>query len=174
MSVKKMLMIATAVTIIFVQEQILLIAPNVQLTVLLIILFSTIFSIRESLMMILVYVFLDSMYMGTIDFFYMIPMVIAWSLIPICYHTILRRTNNEYVLAVFAFVFGFVYGWIFIPFRMIQFGVSKVWPYFIADIPFEIIMAVVGFGTVLLAFKPLKSVLNQVIEIEVYKSIKVK
>ena len=124
--------------------------------------------------MIFVYVFLDSMYMGTMDLFYMVPMMIGWSIIPVVHHTLLRNTNNEYILAVFALSFGFMYGWVFIPFRMFQFGISEVWPYFIADLPFEIIMAVVGFGTVLLAFKPLKRVLDQVIEQETYETIKIK
>lgn len=174
MSVKKMLMVASAVTIIFVQEQLLLMLPNVQFTVLLIILFSSIFTFRESIIMIVVYVFLDSMYMGTLDFFYMTPMLIGWSIIPFSYNYILRKTNNEYVLATFALSFGFIYGWTFIPFRMIQFGISEAWPYLVADLPFEIIMGIVSFGTVLLAYKPLKNVLNQLSESENYSTIKAK
>jgi len=174
MSIQKMLMIAAAVTIIFVQEQILLIAPNVQFTVLLIILFSTIFTFKESTVMIVVYVILDSLYMGALNPFYMTPMLIAWMIIPMMYHTVLRRTNNEYILAVFALFFGFVYGWVFIPFRMIQYGVNIAWPYLLADIPFEIIMAIVGFGTVLVGFKPLKKVLDQIITKEIYTVKKAK
>jgi len=165
MNVKRMLMIAVSVPLILVQEQLLMGLPNIQLTVLLVILFSTIFSYKESMIMVFVYVILDSLVTGTMDPLYVIPLLIGWGIIPTVYHFILRKTTNEYYLASFAFVFGFVYGWVFIPFRMIQFGVSIVWPYFVADLPFEIIMAVVGFGTVLLIFKPLYRALHTILQI---------
>lgn len=163
MSVKKMLFIAASVSIIFVQEQLLLFLPNIQFTVLLIILFSSVFTFKESVIMILVYVLLDSLYMGAMSPFTMMPLVIGWMLIPICYNTILKRTENEYVLALFALVFGFVFGWVFIPFNMIQTGIMNPVPYIIADIPFEALMAACGFLTVVYAYKPLKVALNQIL-----------
>jgi hypothetical protein len=163
-----MLLIALTVPIIVVQEELLLVLPNVQFTVLLIILFSSIFTLKESVIMIFVYVLIDSMYMGALNPLYMIPMLISWTLIPIAYHTILRRTDNEIYLALFAFLFGFVYGWVFIPFKIIEQGITQVYPYFIADLPFEIIMATVGFITVILLFKPLKRVLDNVINKDEY------
>ena len=168
MSTKRMLLIAMSISIIFVLEQAMLIIPNVQLTVLLIILFSSIFTFKESIIMVLIYVFLDSLYMGTLNPFYIIPLVIGWSFIPIAYNTFLNRTNSELVLSIFALFFGFIYGWVFIPFRMIQYGVDVMWPYLVGDIVFEIVMAVVGFTTVILLFKPLKRVLDQLILEEIY------
>jgi hypothetical protein len=165
-----MMMIAMSVPLILVQEQLLMGFPNIQLTVLLIILFSTIFSYKESMIMVLVYVVLDSLVTGTMDLFYVFPLLIGWSIIPTVYNFVLKRTVNEYYLAGFALVFGFLYGWVFIPFRMVQFGVSIVWPYFVADLPFEIIMAVVGFSTVLLIFKPLYRALHSILnEEEIYE-----
>lgn len=174
MNVKRMLMIALAVPIIIIQEELLLIFPNVQFTVLLIILFSSIFTIKESLIMVFVYVLIDSMYMGALNPLYMIPMILGWSLIPIVAHTILRNTKSEIVLAFFALVFGFVYGWMFIPFKIIEQGITEVWPYFVADLPFEIIMSVTGFTTVILLFKPLYSVLSQFDQedLHTYKKVK--
>lgn len=163
MSVKKMLFIAAAVSIIFVQEQMLMFLPNIQFTVLLIILFSSIFTFKESVTMILVYVLLDSLFMGAMSPFTVLPLIIGWMLIPISYHTILRRTENEYILAVFALLFGFVFGWVFIPFNMLQTGISNPIPYLIADIPFEALMAGCGFLTVIYVYKPLKQTLNQLV-----------
>ena len=162
METKRLLMVALSIAIIFTQEQLLVFIPNVQLTVLLIILFVSVFSFKESIMMITAYVFLDSLYMGGFNVFYMVPMLFAWYLIPISYHTILRRTTNEIKLALFAFVFGFVYGWMFIPFNMIQTGVSFL-PYLIADLFFEVIMAATGLFTVLWIYKPLYKVLTEVV-----------
>ncbi len=64
---------------------------------------------------------------------------------------------------MFAFVFGFVYGWVFIPFRMLQLGIDELWPYLLADLPFEIIMATTGLLTVLWIYKPLYNIMNDVI-----------
>jgi len=161
MSVKRMIMIALAVPIIIIQEQLLVMVPNVQFTVVLIILFSSIFSLKESIIMVLVYVLIDSMYMGALNPLYMTPMVLGWSFIPLSIHTYLRGTKSEMKLAVFALGFGFLYGWIFIPFKIIEQGITTVWPYFVADLPFEIIMAATGFITVILLFKPLYKIIKQ-------------
>ena len=136
METKRLLRVALAIAIIFTQEQLLMFIPNVQLTVLLIILFVSVFSFKESIMMITAYVFLDSLYMGGFNIFYMVPMMLAWYVIPLSYHTILRQTKNELKLAIFALIFGFIYGWMFIPFNMIQTGIPNFIPYLIADLPF--------------------------------------
>ena len=162
METRRMLMVSLAIAIIFTQEQLLMFIPNVQLTVLLIILFVSVFSFKESMIMITAYVFLDSLYMGGFNIFYMVPMLLSWYLIPLSYHTFLRQTKNELKLALFAMVFGFVYGWMFIPFNMLQLGIPNFWPYLIADLPFELIMATTGFVTVLWMYKPLYKVLTEV------------
>lgn len=163
MSTKKMLMIAISIAILFTQEQLLMFLPNIQFTVVLLIVFTSVFSFKEMITLITGYVFLDSMYMGGLNPFYVTPMLIAWYLIPISYHTILCRTTNEITLSVFAFIFGIVYGLIFIPFQMIQFGIKTLWPYLLNDIPFELIMAVTGTLTVLWMYKPLYNLLKNIV-----------
>ncbi len=155
MELKRLIFMSMAITILFVQEQMLMIIPNVQFTTLLIVLYVSLFRFKESVIMIIVYVLLDNLFMSSFHPLYTPPMFIAWLLIPIAYHTILRRTKSEYKLAIFGLVFGFVYGWIFIPFRMLEFGISEFWPYLILDIPFEIIMAISNFVTILWLYKPL-------------------
>lgn len=163
MDTKKMMMISLSIAILFTQEQLLVFLPNIQLTVLLILVFVSVYSFKESIILITGYVLLDSLYMGGLNPFYLIPMMLAWYLIPISYHTVMRRTTNEVKLALFAFVFGFVYGWMFIPFRMMQLGINELWPYIIADLPFEIIMATTGLLTVLWMYKPLYNLMNDVV-----------
>ncbi len=160
-TLKRMIFVAMAATILFVQEQLLTILPNVQLTVLLLVLFSSVLTFRETMTVIFVHVILDSLFMGAFYPFYMAPMFIGWSLIPIAYHTVLRRTTNDFKLAVFGLVHAFLYGWTFIPFVMIQTGIYNFWPYLIADLPFEIIMGVSSFITILWLFKPLHKMLSR-------------
>ncbi len=159
-----MMMIALSVAILFTQEQIMVFLPNMSFTVLLIIVFVSVYSFKESIILITAYVILDNIYMGGMSPFLVIPMLIGWFLIPISYHTILRKTKNEVHLAIFAFVFGFVYGWVYIPFRMIQFGIAEFWPYLLADILFEVIMASFGFLAVLWLFKPLYNTMDEIMK----------
>ncbi|MBN2605250.1 MAG: hypothetical protein JXR62_05415 [Bacilli bacterium] len=163
MSTKKMLMIAISIAIIFTQEQLLMFLPNIQFTVLLIIVFTSVYSFKETIILITGYVFLDSMYMGGLNPFYITPMLLAWYVIPIAYHTVLRKTKNEISLSIFAFVFGIIYGLTFIPFQMIQFGITTLWPYLLNDIPFELIMAFTGTLTVLWMYKPLYGLMNNIV-----------
>jgi len=165
MKTKRMLTIALSLAILFTQEQLLLFLPNVQFSVLLVIVFVSVYNFKESMILITAYVFLDNLFLGGLNFFYMVPMFIAWYIIPLSYHTFLRKTKNELILAFFALAFGFVYGWVFIPFNMIQTGITKFIPYLLTDLPFEIIMATAGFLSVLWLFKPLYRVLTEVINI---------
>lgn len=148
-----------SITILLVQEMILLVIPNVQFTTLLIVLYASLFTFKENIIIIIVYVFLDSLYMGALNPLYMTPMIIGWSIIPVAYHTLLKHTTNEIKLALFGLVFGFLYGWVFIPFRLIELGISEFWPYLILDLPFEMIMAATNFITILWLFKPLHKTL---------------
>ncbi len=161
---RRLIILAMSVTILFVQEQVLTFIPNVQFTTLLLVLYASLFKFRENVMIIFVHVILDSLYMGAFNPFYMTPMFIGWVLIPLAYHTVLNRTTNEVKLAIFALFMGFVYGWVFIPFVMIQLGMNQFWPYLLADIPFEIIMATANFITVLWLYQPMYRVLSAEIE----------
>jgi hypothetical protein len=161
MKTKRLLMIAFAVTITFVQEQMLLFIPQVQLTILLIFVFASIFTYKESFMYITVYVLLDNLYMGGFNPLNVIPMLIMWNTIPYIYHIVLKQTDNEYKIAAAAFAFGFLYSWSFIPGAIIMYGLQGAWQYYIlADIPWEIALAVVGYISVLYGYVPLMKVVK--------------
>jgi energy-coupling factor transport system substrate-specific component len=163
-----MIMLAFAIAILFVQEQVLAFLPNIQFSVVLLIVYSSVFSKKEMFVLIFVYVFLDSMYYGGLNPFYMIPMLLAWSLIPIIHHSVLHHTKNEYVLAIFALFFGFIYGWMFIPFHMIQTSIMNPIPYLVGDLLFEVIMGTTGFLSVLWVYRPLVNLFSVVHSSELY------
>ncbi|QMS85445.1 hypothetical protein [Candidatus Xianfuyuplasma coldseepsis] len=162
MKTKRLLMIAFAVTITFVQEQMFLILPQVQLTIVLMFVFASILTYKESFMYITVYVILDNLYLGGFNPLNAIPMFIMWNTIPYIYNIVLRRTEDEAKIAKAAFVFGFLYSWSFIPGAILLYGFGNVWQYYIlADIPWEIALAVVGYVSVLWAYKPLVNIVKQ-------------
>ena len=160
MPLKRLIFMAMCITIVFVQEQILTIIPNVQFTTLLLVLYVSLFKWRESVAMIVIYVILDNLYMNSFNPIYTPAMLIAWLTIPLVYYTVLRATKSEVKLAVFGLLFGIYYGWVFIPFRMFELGITEFWPYLMLDIPFQIIMAASNFITILWLYKPLYSTLS--------------
>lgn len=166
-----MILLAFAISILFVQEQVLAFLPNIQFTVVLLLVYSSVFSKKEMFILIFVYVFLDSMYYGGLNPFYMMPMLLAWSLIPIVHHGFLKHTKNEYILAIFALIFGFVYGWMFIPFHMIQTSIMNPIPYLVGDLLFEVIMGTTGFLTVLWVYKPLLNLFALAYDTELYHRV---
>lgn len=154
MSVRKMTTMAVLTSILLVQEQLLTFIPNVQFTTLLILLFVTHFTFKESMIMLLVYVFLDSLWMGALNPLIMVPMYLGWALIPMFYHTVLKRTQNVHVLALFGLFMGSLYGFVFVPFAVLQTGVSAQ-VYILADIPFQIVMGLSNFMTIYWLYAPL-------------------
>lgn len=167
MTTRKILFIASAIALTFVQEQLLIMIPNVQFTIVLIYVFVSVFSFKESLIYITIYVILDNLYLGGFNLFNVIPMFVSWNLIPLFYHTVLKQTKNEKLLAISALCFGFIYSWSFFPGAIILYGLKDVWKvYILSDIPFELILATTGFVTVLWLYKPLYNIVSPIIEKE--------
>ncbi len=161
---RRLILLAMCAAILYVQQQVLAFLPNVQFTTMLVIVFASVFTFKETVSLVFVHVFLVNLISfvgGGFNPLVLTPMLLAWLLVPIAYNTFLRRTKNEVALAFFALFFGFIYGWVFIPFTMLQVEVFEFWPYLLADLPFEIIMGTSGFLTVLWLFKPLHRLLRR-------------
>ena len=97
-------LLAACIAILFVQEQVLTFIPNFQFTTVLIVIYSRVFGIKKTLIIISVHVLLDNMYMGSIGMpNIVIPMLIAWTIIPLVICTIFKANNNILTLAIFGY-----------------------------------------------------------------------
>jgi len=142
------------------QEYLLTVIPQVQLTVILIIVFAQFLSYYELIPMIIAYVLLDNMLMGSLNLLYTPTMMIMWPLLAI----IARRLRNkpDYVLFILAIVFPFIYGISFIPASIVVMKLDtwqKIWAYYIYDLPFEIAMSLNSVVTFLILYRPLNELL---------------
>jgi len=146
---------AMYVSLIWTQEMILIIIPNIQLTTLLIVLYVTHNKFKESALMILIYVILDNMQFGFSIF--MLPMYLGWMIIPIAYEFI--HPKNEYQHAALGILFAFLYSWMYIPFGLLMYGYTLE-VYLLADIKFEIYLAISNFTTILVLYKPLSEIFS--------------
>lgn len=155
-----LVVIAIFTAIIFVVEQALSMIPNVQLTVFFLVLYTRLLGSKKTLFIVVVHTLLDNMYMGTLIWHLVIPMMIGWSLIPILLGTVFKKADSILALTLFAFGFGFLYGIVFIPFQAYVWGYD-MWLYFIYDLPFEFAMAISGALSVAILYQPVYFYMNQ-------------
>ncbi|WP_152512691.1 hypothetical protein [Haloplasma contractile] len=159
MSIKEITLLSLLTTILFVQEQILLFVPNVQLTVFLIVLYTRLLTFKQVSIIVFIYVLLDNLVMGSLSLMYTPAMLIAWMLIPVFLNTILKKLESDVSLALFGFLFGIIYGLILMVGTIIVTRVPVI-PYLLADLPFQAIMAFTNLLTILYLYRPLHQFLE--------------
>ena len=156
--VLKVVMTALLTAIIFVQEEALSFVPNVQLTVLLLVLYGAYCGPKWGSAIVLMHVLLDNLFVGSLTLYVMIPMFIGWEAILLASYMV--RKKNIYIKALVAGLGALLYCWIFV-FSTVLFYKVDMTAYIIADIPFEIILVVCSVITVLWLFNPLYKALKR-------------
>ena len=164
-AIKDMALISICASILFVQQLALSFIPNVQFSTLLVLLYAKVLGFKKTTIIIFIHVLMINLLspLGPVIPLLIPAMIIAWILIPIISTTILRKVENTIHLAIFGLLFGFIYGWVFIPFVVFFLNVPFQ-PYLIMDIPFEIVMGISNFITILWLYEPLKKVLVRELE----------
>jgi energy-coupling factor transport system substrate-specific component len=159
-SIKDAALIAVCSAILFVQQLALSFLPNIQFTTLLVILYTKVLGFKKTTLIIVIHVIIINILSpyGPLMPMYIPSMFIGWMLIPIGLSTIFKKLNSAYALAIFGFFFGFVYGWMFIPVAVFVLG-TPFEAYFMMDLPFELIMGLSNFLTVLWLYYPLNKML---------------
>ncbi|PKK92922.1 MAG: hypothetical protein CVV61_07300 [Tenericutes bacterium HGW-Tenericutes-6] len=172
LKIKDVTLISICAAILFAQQLLFSMIPNVQLTTLLVVLFTKTLGFRRTSLIVIIHVLASSMLSpyGALNPLYLPSMMIGWLLIPTLLSTGFKHLEKPYGLAIFGFVFGFIYGWMFIPVSVFIFD-SPFLPYLIADIPFEITMAITNFIAILWLYEPLSKIIHDVyLEKDVKKS----
>lgn len=157
--IRELVFLALSTSILVVQELVFSFLPNIQLTTFLILIYTKVFGIKKTSIIVLVYVFIDNLLFGSITMInIVIPMLIAWMLIVIIFYFISKYTDKILIYVITAYVFGHIYGLIFTPFQAMLLEVD-IKTYMIADIPWQIIMGLSNAFTVLWLFEPLEKYL---------------
>lgn len=164
-TVKDMAIIAVLTALLFVQEQLLSFLPNVQLTVFLIVLYSKALGLIKTSLIVIIHTILDNLFMASFNIVYFPFMLIGWMIIPIIICSLFKNCESPLLLALMGILFSFIYSWLFIIPNVIILDVNAL-DYFIADIIYEIILAVSSFITILWLYKPCRNVLNNIMNKE--------
>lgn len=162
LSVRDIAIVAILTAILFVMEQVLSLIPNVQLTVLLLMIFAKKLGILKSSIIILIHSFLDNLVSGSFNILIVIFMIIGWELIPLLVNTLFKKVDSIISISLVGVLFSFLYSWIYmIPFCII-FEMS-FFEYLKADIIWEVLLATSSFLSILLLYKPVEKIFDKFI-----------
>ena len=153
-TIKNICQIALLTVILFVQEELLTVLPNIQLTFFLIILYSKVLGFRKTVTIVPIYLMLDCLVMGALNPIFVIFQLIGWMLIPILVCSVFKKIDNNIILAIISILFSLLYSWIMIIPNIIVLQVDFR-AYLIADLPFEGLLAGSSFLSTLLLYNPL-------------------
>lgn len=161
MTVKRLCILVALTTILFVQEELLTFIPNVQLTFLLVVVFGATIGLRDGTIVILVHVLLDNLFMGTFNLYCMTPqflglfitLLLSW----------LCKNKNEIIQSIMGTLGALIYCWLYVLVN-IWFLKAPFMEYFIADIPFEIILVVSTVVSILFLYKPLVKLIKRFLD----------
>ena len=162
LTTKDIVLISMMAIILFVQEQILMIIPNFQLTIFLLVLFSKKFGFIKTTIIIFIHVLLDNLIMGSMNIYSIPFMFIGWFIIPLTLNTIFKKVESQISLAILGVIFSFIYCWIFIIPNCLLLEVDFL-TYLYADLIWEILLASSSFITILLLYNPCSRVVGRVV-----------
>lgn len=163
LNLRELLLLSMLTVVLFVSEQALSFLPNIQVTVLLIVIYTKLLGLKKTLMIVLIHTLSDNLMMGSLVPMTFIPMLIGWSLIPILLSTIFKPLKSSISLAFFGFFFSYLYGFIFIPFTVF-FTNAKFSHVLLLDIPFSTVLGTSSFISILWLYEPLYNFLNDRID----------
>ena len=160
LSARELCIMALLTVLLFMQEELMNFLPNINFTILLMVLYSKVFGFVKSSMMITVYLLFDAIYMGSLNPIWTTGQWIAWMVIPLLTCTVFKKTEDSLKLAFAGALYAFLYCWIMIvPTMWVLHTPFKL--YLIKDIPFELLLAASSFLGILLFYEPLRKLLDR-------------
>lgn len=160
MTIRRLCILVMLSTILFVQEELLTFIPNVQLTFLLVVVYGATIGIRDGALILLVHVLLDNLFMSSFNLYCMVPQFLGL-FITLCLAR-LCKNKNEFIQCIIGAAGALIYCWLYVLVN-IWFLDVRFMDYFIADIPFEIILVASTVVSLLFLYSPLVKTTNELL-----------
>lgn len=137
--------------------------PNIQLTFLLIIVFSKVLKTKKTLIIIILHVIIDNLIMASFNVIFVFVMMLGLMVVPITLNTIFKKVSSPLGLAGLSIIYALIYSWMFvIPSVLLLKTDFKI--YLIQDLPFEGLLAGSSFLSVLWLYTPLTNIISNFIK----------
>lgn len=157
-NVRIIVLLALLSCLLFVQEEILSFLPNIQFTFMLLACYVDCLGFRLTSLIVIVHVILDNLVMGSLNPIVFIPMLIGY-LIFILIKKIYSG-DNVYIVGLFGIIGVLLYSLCFLICNALFLEID-VWLYFIADIPFTLILMISTYLSIIWLYKPIVKVIKQ-------------
>ena len=159
MKVKDVALLGILNAILYLVDQVLSFVPFLQLSMLLIILFSRKMGTLKTSIIVIIYVTLE--YIGAgFNLLFFIFSVIGWLFVPLLTNFLFRKTKSVISIALQGVLFSFLYSWTHIIPSCIIIE-SSIIDYLSMDVFFEISLAISSFVSILLLYKSLEKVIDR-------------
>ena len=152
-------MIAMFIAIIFAQEEALTVVPNVQLTVLLLMVYGAVVGPLWGTVIVLVHCLFDNLFMASLRPEVFIPMAIGWEIVML--FGWIGKKWPLFIKVILSVLGALIYCWLFVIANSIAFTNLDIHKYIIADIPFEIILMCSSGISVALLYVPIFNITNK-------------
>ncbi len=150
-------MLAMLTAILFVQETLLSSIPNIQISVLLIMVYAATLGVSKATLVMTVHVLLDNMLWGSLNPLTACPMWLGWFVLILIAFS-LRRAPLP-LIVVGSVVGSLIYCWCFAIFNVIFLNVNII-AYLVADIIFEVLMCACSVITVMFLYRPAEKLIK--------------
>ena len=149
--------------ILFAQEEALTFIPNVQLTFLLITLYTKVLGFKKTLVIVTIHVCLDNLVMGSFNLITVPPMLVGYYFMVITLGLVFKKVESPLILGLLGILYAFTYDFCFAFSDSIILKTSFV-AWYAMGIVFDIVLAACNFLTIYWLYKPLKKVMNMFIK----------
>ena len=156
---KKLVMIAMFIAIIFAQEEALTVIPNVQLTVLLLMVYGAVVGPLWGTVIVLAHCLFDNLFMASLMPSVFFPMAIGWEIVML--FGWISKKWPIILKIVLSIVGALIYCWLFVLFNWLMIPMIDIYKYIIADIPFEIVLMTSSGISVALLYIPIYNIANK-------------
>ncbi len=157
-TVRELCILAFMSVLLFVQEELFVFIPNFQFTFLLLAIYVSVFGFKKTSLIIFAHVLLDNIYMGSLTPIVMIPMWLGYMIyIGIIW---LLKNKNIWLLTLGGILGAYIYCMLFLVTNAVFLEIN-VYLYWLADIPFEIMLISTIAFTMIYLYKPLRRKLSE-------------
>lgn len=157
-TVPELCILAFMAVLLFVQEELFTFIPNFQFTFLLLAVYVTVFGYKKTSLIILAHILLDNLFMGSLTPIVMIPMWMGY----MAYIGVIWLLKNKslWMIVTGGVICSFFYCMLFLVTNAIFLNID-VYYYWLADIPFEIMLMSCTAFTLIFLYRPLSKKLDE-------------
>lgn len=133
--------------------------PNVEIVTLLFIVYATVFGVKRSLFISMIFSTTEILIYGFST--WLLGYYIIWPMIILFVGIVKESLKSEYTYATIGAAFGYTFGAFFAVIESLFYGMAYGWTYWIGGLPFDLMHGTSNFIIILVLYKPMVKLLTK-------------